>query len=148
MSIEGIFEVGSTAVLAGWLCLVFLPFWRGTQVIAAVLIPFLLGLAYTALIASSIANPSGEPFSFESFGSIEGIRALFEADAALVAGWFHYLAFDLFVGAWIVRDSRRHGIAHWWALPCLPFAFMFGPMGLVLYLLIRTIRLKTVEISA
>ena len=144
MSFSAIFSVGNLAVLAGWICLVFLPFWRGTQIIAAVVIPFLLGLAYISLLSYGMTAPDGPPLDF---GSIEGIRTLFSADSALVAGWLHYLAFDLFIGAWEVRDSRRHGIPHWFVLPCLPLTFMFGPVGLVLYLVLRTARLKTVEIT-
>jgi hypothetical protein len=56
-----------------------------------------------------------------------------------LAGWLHFLAFDLFVGAWIVCDARMRGLPFLLALPCLPFAFLFGPVGFVAWLGLRWI---------
>jgi hypothetical protein len=56
---------------------------------------------------------------------------------ALLAGWIHYLAFDLFTGAWEARDARRLRISRWLVAPCLLLTFLFGPLGLGLYLLLR-----------
>jgi hypothetical protein len=55
----------------------------------------------------------------------------------LLAGWIHYLAFDLFVGSWEVRDAQRVGIHHLFVVPCLVLTVLFGPIGLLLYLLLR-----------
>ena len=52
-------------------------------------------------------------------------------------GWIHYLAFDLFIGSWEVRDSQRHDIHHLLVVPCLILTFWAGPAGLLVYLLIR-----------
>src|SRR6267143_2127477 len=67
------------------------------------------------------------------FGSIEQVRALFSVDAALSAGWLHYLAFDLFVGSWIVEDGLARGINRFLLIPCLALTFLFGPAGLLLF---------------
>jgi len=55
----------------------------------------------------------------------------------LLAGWVHYLAFDLFVGSWEARDALSHRIPHLAVIPCLLLTFLFGPAGLLLYLLLR-----------
>jgi hypothetical protein len=65
------------------------------------------------------------------------VRALFQSDALLVAGWLHYLAFDLFVGAWQVRTARAEGIPHLMVVPCLVLTFLFGPVGFLLFLILR-----------
>ena len=62
---------------------------------------------------------------------------LFSSPYALLAGWIHYLAFDLFTGAWEARDEAWLGISHWVVLPCLVLTFLFGPLGLSLYLLLK-----------
>ena len=62
---------------------------------------------------------------------------MFSQRGALLAGWVHYLAFDLFVGAWIVATAPKYGIAHWLVLPCLFFTLMAGPVGLLLYFILR-----------
>jgi hypothetical protein len=59
-----------------------------------------------------------------------------------VAGWVHYLAFDLMTGLFIKRNALKHGISHWLLIPCLFLTFMFGPIGLLLYFLIRLIITK------
>ena len=45
----------------------------------------------------------------------------------------HYLAFDLFIGSWEVRDARRHGVPHVLVIPCLLMTFLLGPIGLLAY---------------
>ena len=54
-------------------------------------------------------------------------------------GWIHYLAFDLFVGAWEVRDAQARGIHHLLVIPCLFLTLMAGPGGLLLYWAIRIV---------
>jgi hypothetical protein len=62
---------------------------------------------------------------------------LFQSPWMLLAGWVHYLAFDLFVGAWIARDAENHGVSRWLVIPVMPVTLLFGPMGLVAWLIIR-----------
>jgi len=67
-----------------------------------------------------------------------GVRMLFDNPWMLLAGWTHYLAFDLFIGGWEVRDAQRRGIPHLLVIPALVLTFLFGPVGLLLYLAIRS----------
>jgi hypothetical protein len=71
------------------------------------------------------------------FGSLSAVAMLFSNHWLLLAGWVHYLAFDLFVGSWEVRDSQRLGISHWLVIPCLILTFLFGPVGLLVYFVLR-----------
>jgi len=61
------------------------------------------------------------------------------ADGGLVAGWIHYLAFDLFVGLWIATEADKAGISRWLQAPILVATFMFGPIGLLLFFATRMI---------
>ena len=67
---------------------------------------------------------------------------LFQNETLVTAGWIHYLAFDLLTGIWIKKNSVKYGISHWIIVPCLIFTFMLGPVGLLLYLLVRTVQTK------
>ena len=69
--------------------------------------------------------------------SLAALSLLFQNPTALLAGWIHYIAFDLFVGAWQVRDAKRLGINHWLVVPCLIATLMAGPIGLLLYSCLR-----------
>ncbi|HUD96289.1 MAG TPA: ABA4-like family protein [Woeseiaceae bacterium] len=133
MSADSLFSFASTLVLPGWLLLVLLPRWKySATLVAAVVIPALLGLLYAWLIVSHIGSTDG------GFGSLAEVRALFSNEFLLLAGWIHYLAFDLFIGSWEVRDAQRHGVHHLAVIPCLVLTFLFGPVGLMLYFVIRT----------
>jgi hypothetical protein len=78
----------------------------------------------------------------KNFGSLDGVMKFFQNKTLLTAGWVHYLAFDLMVGAWIKRNSVIYGISHWLIIPCLFFTFMLGPVGLLLYLILRFLKTK------
>lgn len=132
MSAAEIFTLGNQIALLGWVVLIFLPrrfaviFW-----IPQFVIPFLLALAYAMLIMTTFGAGEG------NFSSIEGVRALFQNDKALTAGWLHYLAFDLFIGAWIARKSDEARIPRIIQAVFLLATFMFGPIGLGLFLVTR-----------
>ena len=137
MSLETIFSLCSGLAMIGWLGLVVVPKSEVTRhVYPSVVTPVILGLVYTYLMVSF----QGEAPAEGGFGTLEAVKALFGVDALLLAGWIHYLAFDLFVGAWIVRDSQTHQINHFLILPCLFFTLMAGPLGLMLYLGLRALR--------
>ena len=82
-----------------------------------------------------------------SFGSLQGVMLLFQSPTAVLGGWIHYLIFDLFIGAWIVRDAKRRDINHWLTLPILFATLMVGPVGLMLYLLLRFAMKGTVTLA-
>ena len=134
MTPDKIFELCNTIALAGWLILMFLPFWHNRNKFIVGIIVTLFCIVYTWLIFSSF-DPSG----FKSFSSLEGVMGLFTNKTMVAAGWVHYLAFDLMTGLFIVHNARANGINHWLTVPCLFFTFMLGPIGLLLYLLLRTI---------
>ena len=142
MDPERIFSLASAAVMPGWLVLVFLPRWRhGARLIVGVLIPALLGVLYTVLLLGNISGSDGD------FGSLAGVQSFFANPWLLLAGWVHYLAFDLFVGVWEVRDAQRVGVPHLVVVPCLAATLMAGPAGLLLYLLLRAVLKRRLEWS-
>jgi hypothetical protein len=77
-----------------------------------------------------------------SFDTLANVKLLFTNDEALLAGWIHYLTFDLFVGMWICHNADLRGINRWILLPCLVLTFIAGPTGLLLYIIIRMIHSK------
>lgn len=130
------FSLMGPLVMAGWAGLLLSLFVKAARPIAwpaaQFAVPAILAVAYVLLIRAGFSEAQGG-----GYGSIEEIRALFASDSALVAGWFHYLAFDLFIGCWIVRDGLERKLHPLLILPCLPLTFLFGPAGLLLFLIIR-----------
>ncbi|MFB0908298.1 MAG: hypothetical protein ACI9V1_000897 [Spirosomataceae bacterium] len=136
---SAIFQFGNTFVLLGWILLVLIPYWKYTQPIIMNGVIIILAIIYSFMILEDIGG-----FNPDSFGSLENVMQLFTNEDAVAAGWMHYLAFDLFVGAYIMRKSETLGISRILATVCLPFTFMFGPMGYLLFFIIKTVKTKSV----
>jgi hypothetical protein len=132
MRAETLFQIVNLGVMPAWLLLIFLPRWRWTQrIVHSVSILAVLGVIHlgTALAADFPEGASGL--------SLQGAMLMFTDPMGMVACWVHYLAFDLFVGAWEVRDAQRHKIPHLAVVPCLVLTNMLGPTGFLLYLVLR-----------
>jgi len=130
---ETLFSVSGKLALAGWALLVFVPRWRWSQRIAGMIIPLTFAIVYLVLIVLYFAKSSG------GFGTLGQVTQLFQNSWLLLAGWIHYLAFDLFLGAWQIREGQRLGIAHFLVVPCLLLTFLFGPVGLLVFWAIRSV---------
>jgi hypothetical protein len=138
MTLETAFSAANLFALLGWIALVLAPLARARMVAAARIVGFALCLAYATALTLALTHPEAGSPSGGGFGSLAAVGALFSNKGALLAGWIHYLAFDLWTGAWEARDAERAGVPHWLLLPCLALTFMAGPAGLALYLIIRT----------
>jgi len=132
MTPDSIFQIASTIVLPAWLLLMFAPYWKWTNRIVVGIVVTILSLTY-----AFFTLPMFSAEMFNSFGTLAGVMELFTEPTSVLVGWIHYLAFDLMVGWFIVSDARREGINRWFLIPCLLFTFMLGPVGFLLYLLLR-----------
>ena len=133
MSPNQIFSVANTVALCCWLLLIVLPGRRWVNHgIAGVAAPAAFAVLYTVIIAVHFLGSTG------GFSSLPDVALLFSNSWLLLAGWVHYLAFDLLVGSWEARDARDRGISHLLIVPCLILTFLFGPAGWLLYLGVRS----------
>ena len=136
-----LFSLANPLAMIGWALLVLAPRWRVTKALV-ISGAWSLGLAvaYAVLIASHYLGGHG---SEGGFASLSQVAALFHNPWALLAGWVHYLCFDLFTGAWEVRNAQRRGVPHWALVPALLLTFLFGPVGLLVYFGVRRVFGKT-----
>ncbi|MCC5929312.1 MAG: DUF4281 domain-containing protein [Cyclobacteriaceae bacterium] len=135
MTTEAVFGLASALAFFSWIALfIFYPRkWIYQILFSGVLM--LLALTYLVYVIPGLfGSPEG------GFNSLTEVRALFKSDEALLAGWIHYLAFDLFVGIWITKDAWDRNISRWLVFPCLLLTFMLGPAGLLVYFVIRGIK--------
>ena len=133
MTPEGLFSIVNPIAVVGWILLIAVPRQRWAANVAAWAIPGLLAIAYVSVVATHIVGSPG------GFSSLPAVATLFANPWLLLAGWIHYLAFDLFVGSWEARDARERGVPHLALVPCLLLTFLFGPAGWLLYLLARRV---------
>jgi len=137
MPTEQLFNIFNSLGLLAWLPLIFAPKWSGTRwLLTYKPVPTFLGLSYLVLLLWIILG-SPEPVALD-FSSLQGVKALFAKDEAVLIGWIHYLAFDLMVGIYESEDAQKRGIPHLFLVPCLLLTFIFGPVGWLLYWLLRS----------
>jgi hypothetical protein len=130
-----LFSLANPVALLGWALLLLAPRWSVTRrVVLSGVLPLLLAGVYAVLIGRHYL---GSPASEGGFGSLREVAALFRSPWALLAGWVHYLCFDLSIGIWESRDARRRGVPHLLLVPCLLLTFLLGPVGLLLYGTVR-----------
>lgn len=146
---ELIFKIANNGVLIFWLLLAFGP--RGTMWLRGIFLggSGLLALTYSVLIigllTGGLNGGAGGNGETPNFTTLSGVMALFDTPGGATIGWFHYLAFDLFVGIWIARNADRRAIRRIWQVPALALTLMFGPMGLLSYLVLRSFVGKNLE---
>ncbi len=135
MNPELLFRLGNGFALLGWLALiagiVLNRAWLRDR-LAGIYWPIGLSAGYCIALWLGLGASGG------SFATLSGVRQLFANDWALLAGWVHYLAFDLFVGAWIARDASQSSLPRWFLIPVLPLTFLFGPAGFLLFQIFNT----------
>ncbi len=135
---ELIFSLANKMALISWVALILLPRWDALYRILFYGAVFLLGLTYMTALGGVLTGfiPSDGKIDFST---IAGVRSIFDTDVGVVIGWVHYLCFDLFVGLWIARNADAHGIHRIIQVPVLALTFIFGPVGLVSYIVLRYI---------
>lgn len=135
MDAETAFRVLNLLVLPWWGVFLLAPRSKLARRAASNAGVFLaLAAAYAVLLVAAIAMGPGGGFGYE------GLRAALGAPAGFLAGWTHYLVFDLFVGAWVLRESNRIGVE---PRLYLFFTLMAGPIGLGAFLVRRWLRLRS-----
>lgn len=133
-----VFSIANLMAMPMWLLMIILPKWKITRyLIDYKVIPLLLALLYVIYIFLAFKISGGM-----DFGNLSSVMALFTEENAVLAGWVHYLAFDLLVGMWMLDQNKQLGIHQLLMVPCLFGTFMLGPVGFLLFMIIRTTKLK------
>lgn len=134
MTALGLFSVFNMLAMAGWIILalgVALKRDWLRDAVAGTYMPIAISAAYTILIAFFFAGAEG------GFDTLENVQKLFTSPWAALAGWIHYLAFDLFMGARIARGFAEQGLPRWPLVVLLPLTFLFGPIGFLAFEIIK-----------
>ena len=134
MSAETLFVAANATALIGWVLLAFAPLRRAALVLGARIVAVGMAVFYAGLLIGAVTGGGAMEVDFTT---LSGLTAGFARPEAVLVGWVHYLAFDLWVGAWAVEDAGRRRVPHWAMLPALFLTLMAGPIGLLVYLAVR-----------
>ena len=144
---ETIYLVANWGVIPFWLLLLVAPNHGFTTfLVQSIIVPLLLGTAYIYLSYNLfLENEILE--SFELYKGIDGLYSMFANENLLLIFWLHFLAISLFVGAWIIRDSKRFFIPKIITIPSLIITYFTGPVGLVFYWFFRIFFAKKISFN-
>ena len=140
---ETVFNVTNVWALVAWVILIALP--RHPMLLSIIMYVgvALLCLIYTILLVLLMTGSiTGGPAEGGGFSTLAGVQALLGSRGGATIGWIHYLAFDLFTGMWIARDADGKGFARWVQAPILLITLFAGPVGLLLWLILRERRAR------
>lgn len=139
MLYETIFNIFNSGILLFWMLLLFFPKQSITQkVIAYPWVPLVIAFGYIYFMGMTSGTFSAD------FTSLNGLTKMFQNanPQGVAAGWLHYLAFDFWVGCWMLKNSQEKGVKHLWMLLPMLFTFMLGPVGIIIYTLVLLLQGK------
>ncbi len=134
MTATGLFSAFNMLALAGWIILgAGIALKRGwfRDTLAGTYIPVFMSTSYAILIMFFFSDAEG------GFDTLENVQKLFTSPWAALAGWIHYLAFDLFMGSRIARGMEEQGLPRWPLMIILPLTFLFGPIGYLVFEIVK-----------
>ena len=143
LTFEDIFTWASFGILPFWLMLILIPNARITKIfVNSVILPLILGAAYCYIIYEAILLDEPIFDIFKIYLSLDNLYTMFAVEGFLLIFWLHFLALSLFLGSWVSRDAVRYNMTRKLVFLPLILIFFTGPVGLVLYWLIRTFYAK------
>ena len=142
---ENIYLVANWGVIPFWLLLILAPNHGLTNFLAqSVIAPLLLATGYSYLTYNLYLEKNVFD-GFELYSGLDGLYSMFSNEILLLIFWLHFLAISLFAGAWIIRDARRYMIPKIITIPSLILTYFSGPVGIVIYWLIRIFFAKKIS---
>ena len=137
MTPDQVFQIVNLLALLSWIYLITAARWTPrTFAVMRYLVPSVFALVY--LFAMTQSEPNEEA----GYTRFAAVTAIFTQPWVILGAWLHYLAFDFFVGCWILAKSKAEGIGHLWIVLPMIFPFLLGPIGLLLFFIVLGIRKK------
>ena len=146
-TIEMIYLWVNVGVIPFWLILLFFPQSKICGIFVTSIFPFLvLALLYVYLLYYFYNSGYNFIENFNLYFGFFELRNLFENEAFLILFWGHFISINLFCGAWITRDSQKLFISKYLIFFPIMLTYFVGPMGLLIYWLIRIIYAKRISL--
>ena len=147
LTYENIYLITNWGVIPFWLLLIFLPNNQITNFFTQSIIPFLILGAGYAYLSYKIYLEGNIFDGFELYNGLDGLYSMFANEVLLLLFWLHFLALSLFMGAWIVRDSRKFLTPKIIVIPSLILTYFTGPIGFVIYWFFRIFFAKKISFN-
>ena len=146
LTFENIYLWTNFGILPLWLMLIIIPNSKFTQFfVNSIIVPLILSATYTYIIYQAILMDEPIFDFFKLYLSLDNLYTLFATESFLLVFWLHFLTLNLFLGSWISRDGIKYNMPR--SLVFLPLILVYftGPLGLVLYWVIRVFCAKRIS---
>ena len=143
LTLENIYLWSNFFVIPFWLLLVLIPNSRVTQIfVNSVILPLILATSYVYVIYQIILIDEPIFNFFRLYLSLDDLYKVLSSESFLVVFWLHFISLNLFLGSWISRDAVKYNMSRTVVFFPLILVYFSGPVGLVLYWLIRVFYAK------
>ena len=143
---ENIYLWTNFGILPFWLMLIIIPNSKFTQFfVNSIILPLILSATYIYIIYQAILMDEPIFDVFKLYVSLDNLYILFATESFLLVFWLHFLALNLFLGSWISREGIKYNIPRSLVFTPLILVYLTGPLGLVLYWLIRVFYAKRIS---
>ena len=146
-SIETLYMWINLGVLPFWLILIFFPQSYLCRFIVTSIFPFfILSGIYIFVLYKSYSVGYDFNGNFNLYLGLNELSRLFEEQLYIMIFWIHFIAINLFVGGWIVKDSQKFLINKILLSVPLIFTYLIGPFGIFIYWVIRIFYAKRINL--
>ena len=138
LTFENIYLWTNFGILPFWLMIIIIPNSKVTQIlINSVILPLILSITYVYVIYQTILLDEPIFDIFKLYLSLDNLYTVFATESFLLVFWLHFLTLNLFLGSWVSRDGVKHNMSRGLVSFPLILIYFTGPLGLVLYWVIR-----------
>ena len=146
-TVEMLYYWVNLGVLPFWLILIFFPQSHISKIFVTSIFPiFVLSGTYIFILYKSYLNSYDFLANFNLYLGLDSVLELFSDKSFLITFWIHFIAINLFIGGWIVKDSQKFQINKILLFFPLLTTYLIGPLGLFLYWLIRIFHAKSINL--
>ena len=146
-TVEMLYYWVNLGVLPFWLILIFFPQSHISKIFVTSVFPiFVLSGTYIFILYKSYLNSYDFLANFNLYLGLDSVLELFSDKSFLITFWIHFIAINLFIGGWIVKDSQKFQINKILLFFPLLTTYLVGPLGLFLYWLMRIFHAKSINL--
>jgi hypothetical protein len=146
ITFENIYLFANWGVVPFWLLLALIPNHAITKFFChSIIVPLILASAYI-FIARQIILEGNIFEGFKLYLGLDGLSEIYNNESLMLIFWLHFLAISLFIGSWIARDCQRHMVPKILSIPCIAITYFTGPVGIIVYWLIRIFYAKKISL--
>lgn len=146
-AIETIYLWLNFGVIPIWLVLIFFPNSKLNKIfLTSIFLPLIFGLIYVYIFYQLMLLNEDILDYLSIYSGLDELADLFTNELFLLIFWVHFLAINLFLGSWVSRDALKYNIPKIFSGISLILIYFTGPIGLIVYWILRIFFAKKISL--